>query len=44
VLARARALGAPIPHGPVTEDWGVRRFFLQDPEGNLVNVLTHQTE
>lgn len=40
-LARARAAGAPITHGPVTEDWGVRRFFLRDPAGNLVNILSH---
>lgn len=40
-LARARAAGAVITHGPVTEDWGVRRFFLRDPAGNLVNILSH---
>ena len=41
VLERARALGCPPVHGPATEDWGVRRFFLRDPQGNLVNILTH---
>ncbi len=41
VLAQARALDCPPVHGPVDEDWGVRRFFLRDPEGNLVNILTH---
>ncbi len=40
-LARARTLGAVITHGPVRETWGVRRFFLRDPEGNLVNILSH---
>jgi catechol 2,3-dioxygenase-like lactoylglutathione lyase family enzyme len=40
-LARARGLGAPIVHGPTREDWGVRRFFLRDPEGTLVNILSH---
>jgi predicted enzyme related to lactoylglutathione lyase len=40
-LARARASGATIAYGPVDEPWGVRRFFLRDPEGHLVNVLTH---
>ena len=39
--ARAVAEGAPITHGPVTEDWGVRRFLLRDPAGNLVNILSH---
>lgn len=41
VLERARALGAGIVHGPVRETWGVTRFFLRDPEGNLVNILSH---
>lgn len=42
VLARARRLGCVPVHGPVDEDWGVRRFFLRDPEGNLVNILMHR--
>jgi catechol 2,3-dioxygenase-like lactoylglutathione lyase family enzyme len=24
------------------EDWGVRRFYVKDPFGNLVNILQHQ--
>ncbi|MFO6465827.1 VOC family protein [Jannaschia sp. KMU-145] len=40
-LAAARAAGAPIPYGPADEPRGVRRFFLTDPDGHLVNVLTH---
>lgn len=40
-LAAARAAGALIPYGPVSEPWGVRRFYLTDPDGHLVNVLTH---
>ncbi|WBU60182.1 VOC family protein [Paracoccus albus] len=39
VEAAARRSGAPITYGPVTEAWGLRRFYLRDPEGNLVNVL-----
>lgn len=30
-----------IEYGPVDEPWGVRRFFVRDPFGRLVNVLTH---
>ena len=26
----------------LAEDWGVRRFFLRDPAGNLVNLLSHR--
>ncbi|MHA6344800.1 VOC family protein [Roseivivax sp. CAU 1761] len=41
VEARATALGHALVYGPVTEPWGVRRFFLRDPAGTLVNVLSH---
>jgi catechol 2,3-dioxygenase-like lactoylglutathione lyase family enzyme len=41
VLARVEAAGLPIEYGPVDEPWGVRRFFLRDPFGRLVNVLAH---
>ncbi|MCW1931963.1 VOC family protein [Pararhodobacter zhoushanensis] len=40
-LARLRATGAEPVYGPVTEPWGVRRFYLRDPDGNLVNVAAH---
>jgi catechol 2,3-dioxygenase-like lactoylglutathione lyase family enzyme len=41
-LDAARAAGAEIVHGPVDEDWGVRRFFLRDPDGHIVNVVRHR--
>lgn len=31
----------PVLYGPVTEPWGVRRFFVKDPLGRLVNILQH---
>lgn len=34
-----RAAGAEVVYGPVTEAWGLRRFFFRDPAGNLVNVV-----
>ena len=37
--AAVRAAGAEMVYGPVTEDWGLRRFFFRDPAGNLVNVV-----
>lgn len=40
-LARLRAEGAGPVYGPVEEPWGVRRFYLRDPAGNLVNVVKH---
>ena len=33
--------GLPIEYGPVDEPWGVRRFFVRDPFGRLVNLLVH---
>jgi catechol 2,3-dioxygenase-like lactoylglutathione lyase family enzyme len=35
------AAGLPIEYGPVTEPWGVRRFYVRDPCGRLLNILTH---
>ncbi|AKM38629.1 VOC family protein [Burkholderia contaminans] len=41
-LARAQAAGIPVEYGPVDEPWGVRRFYVRDPFGKLVNVLAHR--
>jgi len=38
---RARAGGFAVEYGPTNEPWGVRRFYVRDPFGRLVNVLTH---
>ncbi|WP_420033859.1 VOC family protein [Streptomyces sp. cg28] len=38
-----RAAGAEIVHPLQDEDWGVRRFFVRDPQGRVVNVLAHLT-
>lgn len=41
VHARAREIGCRIVHELRDEPWGVRRFFVSDPAGKLVNVLSH---
>ena len=41
-LARVRKAGIPIEYGPATEPWGVRRFYVRDPFGKLVNILPHE--
>jgi catechol 2,3-dioxygenase-like lactoylglutathione lyase family enzyme len=41
-LARVRKAGIPIEYGPATEPWGVRRFYVRDPYGKLVNILQHE--
>lgn len=41
ILKRMRDADFTITYGPVDEPWGVRRFFVRDPFGKLVNILTH---
>ncbi|WP_405799141.1 VOC family protein [Streptomyces sp. NBC_01506] len=36
------ASGAEIVHPLRDEEWGVRRFFVRDPNGRVVNVLEHR--
>jgi catechol 2,3-dioxygenase-like lactoylglutathione lyase family enzyme len=40
-LARMRRAEFPIEYGPADEPWGVRRFYVRDPFGKLVNILSH---
>ncbi|MFC3229635.1 VOC family protein [Marinibaculum pumilum] len=40
-LRRMRVAGIAVEYGPADEPWGVRRFFVRDPFGRLVNVLAH---
>lgn len=42
VLGRMQEAGVAIEYGPADEPWGVRRFFVRDPFGKLVNILAHQ--
>ncbi|MES2829823.1 MAG: VOC family protein [Bacteroidota bacterium] len=41
VLQRCISAGIKILYGPAEEPWGVKRFYIQDPFGKLVNVLVH---
>ncbi|MCP1650192.1 VOC family protein [Pseudomonas nitroreducens] len=41
VHERARTAGHAIAYPLTAEPWDVRRFFLRDPLGTLVNVLEH---
>lgn len=41
VLERRRNSSFKIEYGPVNEPWVVKRFYVRDPFGSLVNVLTH---
>jgi predicted enzyme related to lactoylglutathione lyase len=44
VYASAVKKGLKIIHPLTDEPWGVRRFFVQDPNGLVVNVMSHITE
>ncbi|WP_413614710.1 VOC family protein [Halomonas cupida] len=41
-LARIEKHAVPIEYGPVSEPWGVRRFYVRDPFGKLLNILEHE--
>jgi catechol 2,3-dioxygenase-like lactoylglutathione lyase family enzyme len=40
-LERVKEAGFKIEYGLAYEPWGVRRFFVRDPFGKLVNILQH---
>jgi catechol 2,3-dioxygenase-like lactoylglutathione lyase family enzyme len=42
--AHAEAIqgGHEVIYGPVDEPWGVRRFFVRDPNGIVISVLAHE--
>jgi predicted enzyme related to lactoylglutathione lyase len=41
VYANAVKNGFQIVHPLTDEPWGVRRFFVVDPNGQVVNVMSH---
>jgi catechol 2,3-dioxygenase-like lactoylglutathione lyase family enzyme len=40
-LRRVKAARIAIEYGPADEPWGLPRFFVRDPFGKLVNILSH---
>ena len=41
-LRRVKKAGIPVEYGPKNEPWGVRRFYVRDPFGKLINILQHE--
>ena len=39
--AAAERLGCEIVHPLTDEPWGVRRFFVRDPNCKVLNILSH---
>jgi uncharacterized glyoxalase superfamily protein PhnB len=42
ILERVKAQNIQIEYGPASEPWGVRRFYVREPFGKLINVLQHE--
>jgi len=40
--ARVHDRGLRIVYPLTDEPWGVRRFFVEDPDGRIINVLAHR--
>jgi catechol 2,3-dioxygenase-like lactoylglutathione lyase family enzyme len=41
VYQRANKAGAEIVYPLTVEEWGLRRFFVRDPNGAVINVTEH---
>ena len=42
--AEAKRRGYEIVYPLTEEAWGVRRFFVRAPDGNLINLVSHSDE
>lgn len=40
--ADAQRRGLEIVHPLTTEPWGVTRFFVRGPDGNVINIVSHR--
>ncbi len=41
-MRRIKKAAITIEYGPASEPWGVRRFYVRDPFGKLINILQHE--
>lgn len=44
IYRRAKSAGFEIVYDLTDEPWGVRRFFVRDPFGTIVNILIHKSD
>ena len=42
--ADAQHRGYGIVHPLTDEPWGIRRFFVRAPDGNVINIVSHRDE
>lgn len=40
----AKRRGLEIVHPLTTEPWGIRRFFVRAPDGNVININSHKDD
>ena len=40
----AQRRGFEIVHPLTEEPWGVRRFFVRAPDGNVINIVSHKDD
>lgn len=41
IYGKMQEAGFSVVYGIVDEPWGVRRFYVKDPFGKTVNILSH---
>jgi predicted enzyme related to lactoylglutathione lyase len=42
--AEAQRRGYEIVHPLTDEPWGIRRFLVRAPDGNVINIVSHRDE
>jgi len=42
IYERAQGMALDIEYPLTDEPWGVRRFYLRDPSGKLLNIVAHK--
>ena len=42
--AEAQRRGYEIVHPLTEESWGIRRFLVRAPDGNVINIVSHRDE
>jgi predicted enzyme related to lactoylglutathione lyase len=42
--AEALRRGYDIVHPLTDEPWGIRRFLVRDPDGNVINIVSHSDD
>jgi len=43
VYQQMKEHGFSVEYGPADEPWNVRRIYVRDPFGKLINILQHRT-